>query len=292
MCGCYGFFSGKLPGQANRGQATAHGFGMKLLLFFAFSVSVTSMCVKLSAKACSAKSELLKYLQSLPATSDEASAIADSMVRAKVESLLLATEPDPALRHVFLEQQLRSAHTVDGTWTMLYSTLNPLNKRVQIRSLFMERAMESEENVMLTAVSQIWQHLSHADASPSSLLLPMGIDNCLTFLFEKARSKSLLLHRDVPGCVVTRGYCLADPFAAEREPGAVRLRTVWHEQDACLLSLQDDGHSFDSLVGLPHDGVVVTKLSHPLHSDSWLLYLDESLRVMKGSKEGLIILTK
>ena len=257
-----------------------------LLVLCVIALVLGSRASVLSSAAASAKASLLKYI-STPPPRDSQSTF-DASVRAKVSALIAANEPDTGKRHLQIETALRSCRSIDGEWIMSYSSLFPL-QRVPIKSLFAERAIESEEIVQLTSVTQVWNHISPFDST--SLLLPMSIDNCVHILFEKNTS-SLPLHHDVPGLVVTRGYCTCDPFIAEREPGSVRLRTVWHEQDAVVLSTPDDGHTFDSLVGLPHDSIIVTKFSQPLQSDSWVLYIDSDLRIHKGQSDALIILCK
>lgn len=248
------------------------------------------------------KLELLKFLKKHDLNEPKRDfEYLETMIYAKVDTLIRET-PDLYARRLGIETLLCTPGLLDGEWKSLFNSFLP-SSQVRLAKLFLERDIQEskscKEVVKILDVKEYITGLKVPERIVS--LTPTAIDNCVHFIFEKKSSK-LALHDDVHAVLVTRGYQQAfllpvpsinksTPSAA-LFPAAVYRRTSWYEQDAALLSTSADGHTFDELIGLPHDGVVVTKFAKPLYSQSWVVYLDTDLCITQTIDGRLSITLK
>ena len=230
----------------------------------------------------------------------------ETMIYAKVDTLIRET-PNLYARRLGIETLLSTPGFLDGEWKNIFNSFLP-SSRVSLKNLFLERDIRQSNSCKeIVKILDVKEYITGVKATGANTALPdvvsltpVAIDNCVHFIFEKKSSK-LALHDDVHAVLITKGYqqafLLPDPSkqnstpSAALFPAAVYRRTSWYEQDTALLSSSVDGHAFDELV-MPHDGVVVTKLVKPLHSQSWVVYLDMDLSITQTIDGRLSIMLK
>lgn len=177
------------------------------------------------------------------------------------------------------QQSLKdSLQHFDGEWTMLYSTLPAFFKRIALRDLSAGTIPSEEPLILINCVKQVVKHTES------------GIyqyDNLVEFNCGRDHAAE----PPIAGLHITRGTAeLNAPESAEK---TVRFNVAFYENEASPASYwKADADNFKKLFGFKPDDALLGKYPAAFKSWSDIVYLDEDLRIMRGGKGNIYILTK
>ena len=189
-----------------------------------------------------------------------------------------------SIREEFEKLELESSHKnlidnisyLDGEWLMIYSTLPRFSHRIALKDLSANTLKSAEPLIIVSSVTQVVRQ-----KEPGVYYY----DNRVTFLGGRM---------DVPpimGKHTSRGY--AKHNIPDSTDTSVRLDEEFFENEAQAVSpSQADGDEFNILFGYPVKDTIVA--AYPPNFKAWsdIVYLDEDLRLMRGSRGNLYILSR
>ena len=172
----------------------------------------------------------------------------------------------------------QSLPNFDGEWLMLYSTLPSFFKRIALRDLSAGTIPSAEELILVGRVKQIVKQNPTGEYS---------YDNLVEFSGSKVDSTA----RPLRGLHVTRGTAVAN--MPDSTDNALRYNVAFYENEAYSpSSSKEDIAAFKQLFGFKPEDSLLGKYPAAFKSWSDIVYLDETLRIMRGGKGNIYILQK
>ena len=214
------------------------------------------------------KGELLKHCRGVK--------IGDPFPETAADSIRKCVEEIES--HSSHERLTHSLQHFDGEWLMLYSTLPAFFKRIALRDLSAGTIPSEEPLILVNCVKQVVK------------LKPSGIyqyDNLVEFHGSREHSTEA----PIAGLHITRGT--AELNGAESADKTVRFNVAFYENEATSASkAKADADDMKKLFGFKPDDQLLGKYPAAFKSWSDIVYLDEDLRIMRGGKGNIYILTK
>lgn len=176
------------------------------------------------------------------------------------------------------ESLTHSLKHFDGEWTMLYSTLPAFFKRIALRDLSAGTIPSEEPLILINCVKQVVKQTASG---------VYQYDNLVEFNGGREHAAE----PPIAGLHITRGTAeLNAPESAEK---TVRFNVAFYENEASPASYwKADSDNFKSLFGFKSEDALLGKYPAAFKSWSDIVYLDEDLRIMRGGKGNIYILTK
>ena len=172
----------------------------------------------------------------------------------------------------------QSLSNFDGEWLMLYSTLPSFFKRIALSSLSAGTIPSAEELILVSRVKQIVKQNPTGEYS---------YDNLVEFSGSKVDSTA----QPLPGLHITRGTAVVN--VPESTDNALRFNVAFYENEAYSpSSSKEDIDHFKRLFGFKPEDSLLGKFPAAFKSWSDIVYLDETLRIMRGGKGNIYVLQK
>ena len=167
---------------------------------------------------------------------------------------------------------------LDGEWLMLFSTLPAFFQRIALRDLSAGTIQSAEPLILVSAVKQLVKR------TPSG---EYQYDNLVEFQGGRADATD----PPIAGLHITRGNAeLNIPESTEK---TVRLNVSFYENEATSASTSKaSSDNFNKLFGFKPEETLLGKFPAAFKSWSDIVYLDQNLRIMRGGKGNIYILSK
>ena len=189
-----------------------------------------------------------------------------------------------SIKEEFEKLELESSHKnlidnmsyLEGEWLTIYSTLPRFYQRITLMDLSADTLKSAEPLIIMSSVTQVLRQ-----KEPGVYYY----DNRIKFLAGKV---------DVPPIVgkhTSRGY--AKHNIPDSTDSTIRLDVEFYENEAQAVSpSKADGNDFNILFGYPVEDTILA--AYPPNFKAWvdIVYLDEDLRLMRGSRGNFYILSK
>lgn len=176
------------------------------------------------------------------------------------------------------ESLTHSLKHLDGEWLMLFSTLPAFFQRIALRDLSAGTIQSAEPLILVRNVKQLVKR------NPSG---EYQYDNLVEFQGGKVDATD----PPIAGLHITRGNAgLNIPESTEK---TVRLNVAFYENQATPASSSKvDSDNFNRLFGFKPEDILLGTFPAAFKSWSDIVYLDENLRIMRGGKGNIYILSK